>query len=58
MIITTYEEALAAIGTPAAAIEVADWDSTIKPTDNLRAPVGYCGVEGAILDRQAAILFE
>jgi hypothetical protein len=59
MIISTYEEALAAIGTPSAEIEVVIFDRTIKPTDNLRAPVvGYSRVEGAILDRSAHILFE
>lgn len=58
MIITTYEEALASIGTPASEIEVAEWDSTIKPTGHIISPVGHCCVEGAILDRQAAILFE
>jgi len=58
VIITTYEEALAAIGAPASEIEVAEWDAAIKPTGHIISPVRYCGVEGAILDRQAAILFE
>lgn len=58
MLITTYEQALAAIGTKAADAEFPDFDRTIKPTDHLRAPVGNCTVEGAILNRQAHILFE
>jgi hypothetical protein len=58
MIVTTYEEALAAIGTRAADIEFHEFDRTIKPTDHLRAPVGNCRVEGAILARQEAIHFE
>ncbi len=58
MLITTYEEALAAIGTRAADIEVPDFDRTIPPTDYLRAPVGDCRIEGAILNRQAHIHFE
>lgn len=58
MIITTFEQALAAIGTKAADIQVADCDPTIKPTDYLRAPVGNCKVEGLILARQEHIHFE
>lgn len=58
MLIKTYADALAAIGTRAADIEVPDFDRTIKPTDYLRAPVGNCVVEGLILARQEHIHFE
>ena len=53
-----YQQALAAIGMRAADVEVADVDLTIKPTNFLRNPTWNCPAEAAILDRQAAILFE
>jgi hypothetical protein len=58
MIIRTYEDALAAIGKKASEIEFPEADVSIKPTDNLRAPVGNCRIEGLILARTEAILFE
>jgi len=59
MIITTFEEALASIGTRAADIEVVACDLSIKPTDFLRSPcIGFSTVEGLLLARAESVLFE
>jgi hypothetical protein len=61
MIIRTYEDALLAVALKLTydEIEFPATDMTIKPTDFLRNPVTSSSrIEGAILNRQAHILFE
>ncbi len=60
MMITTYEDALAAIGTGAADAEFLAADLTIRPTNNF---INYAAcidnrIERALLDRAAVITFE
>lgn len=57
--ITTYEEALAAIGTRAADAEFPAADLTIRPTNNIKNfTTTESRIERILLDRAALITFE
>ncbi len=60
ILVKSYEDALEIVrlGLTADQIEFPACDLTIKPTDHLRAPVADSWHEGAILTRQAHVLFE